>query len=67
MRDEIIIKKWVVERFISWSDCAFDTCILILLWFLQWKTAFWVYVVIAIISTIGHGTAIAKLDKELGE
>lgn len=63
------------ERYLSylktcgWTHVIFsilDVPILILLWWLNYKVGFWVCLVLMVLSEIGHGILIEKLQIKAG-
>ena len=62
---EIILKRWVIERYIGWLDESFDILLLILFWYLQWKNVFWVCVWFTVIGAFSHISQVNKLERQL--
>lgn len=59
------LEMWKTQRLVSWLDCVFDTCFLAFIWIMGWNIFFWIYVVIATLSSIGNAIQLNKLEGKL--
>ena len=59
------LEMWKTERVLGYIDSIFDTLFLVFLWIKDWKIFFWIWLVVAIFSIIGHGIKTLNLEKKI--
>lgn len=61
-----LLEMWKMERIISSVEALVDPIFLSFVWIMGWKGFFWFYLVGCILSMIGRGVRLVKLERSLG-
>lgn len=59
------LEIWKTERYIIWLDSLFDTCFVTFVWIMNWKTFFWIYLTLVIITMIVKSIEVTRLKNKL--
>lgn len=65
MNKRNLLEMWKVQKVIGWLDCLFDTMFLAFIWIQGWNIFFYIYLTMAILSSVAHNLFIKKIELKL--